>query len=363
MNLTVPVVGSEPGPDWANDLNASLTVVDSHNHAPGSGVQINPAGININSDLTFNASNNAIALRSVRFAIQSANLSGPADLGCLYEVGVDLYYNDGAGNQIRITQGGSVAGSSGTITGLPSGTASAAFVSASGTFIFQQATSTAANLDVGTVIIRYPGSYPTPAGNYIALEAPTSLASGYALTLPALPSQTNVMTLGTGGIISSITYDAVGTGMTSVGANAIAEDVTRTVSNPAPVLGIAVSASCGSFTFTNGTNVAITNFSVQIVTSGRPIMVMIIPDGNTSGGNISQSTTGNVDVSTVKILNNGSLVFTTTLLVSTAGGVSYAIAPLAFLDIQPAGTYIYTVTATAGNTFSCTNMKLLAYEI
>jgi hypothetical protein len=30
------------------------------------------------------------------------------ELGCLYESGVDLYYNDGSGNVVRLTSGGSV---------------------------------------------------------------------------------------------------------------------------------------------------------------------------------------------------------------------------------------------------------------
>lgn len=204
MNLTVPVPGQEPGPNWANDLNNSLAVIDAHNHSPGSGVQINPAGININSDLTWNNSYNAIALRSVRFFPQVTPISAsPPDLGCLYESGVDLYYNDGSGNQIRITQSGSVSGASGTITGLPSGTASAAYNSGSGTFIFQQATSTAANLDVASVAIRYPGSYPTPTGNYVQLQAPSSLASGYSITLPALPGSTSLVSLSSAGILSA----------------------------------------------------------------------------------------------------------------------------------------------------------------
>lgn len=222
MSLIIPVVLTDPGPDWGSNINSSLTILDSHTHSPGSGVQITPSGININTDLSYNSSNNAINLRSVRFTPQGSALSGAADLGCVYESGVDLYYNDGNGNQIRITQSGSVAGASGTITGLPSGTASASFSAITGTFTFQQATATGANLDIGSLIIRYPGSYPTPSGNAIVLAAPSSLSGTYQLTLPSLPSQTNVMSLTSAGIISSITYDQVGQGMTSAGANAVA---------------------------------------------------------------------------------------------------------------------------------------------
>lgn len=187
MKLPSPVPGAEAGPQWATDNFNCLSIIDAHTHAAGSGVQITPLGININLDLSFN-SFNAISLRSARFAPQGSPIpASGSDIGCLYEAGSDLYFNDGAGNQVRITQGGNVAGASGTITGLPSGTASAAFASSSGSFIFQQATSTGANLDVGSIAIRYPGSYPTPSGNYIQLQAPSSLASGYSITLPGLP--------------------------------------------------------------------------------------------------------------------------------------------------------------------------------
>ena len=210
MNLPSPVPTVAPGPDWATDNYNCMGLIDAHTHSPGFGVPINPSGININADLTFNNANNAINLRSVRFTSQASPIAASgADLGCIYESGADLYYNDGNGNQVRITSGGSVAGSAGTITGLPSGTASAAYQSGSGTFVFQQATSTAANLDVGSIAIRYPGSYPTPSGNYIQIQAPTALATGFAFTLPAaLPgSSGSFLVSDTSGNVSYLTVD------------------------------------------------------------------------------------------------------------------------------------------------------------
>src|SRR4051812_20022083 len=99
MSLPVPVVGVDPGPDWALNINVALTLLDQHDHSPGKGVSITPLGMNISSDLSF-AQNNATMLRSARFASQSAALAGASDLGCLYEVGNELYYNDGLGNQV-----------------------------------------------------------------------------------------------------------------------------------------------------------------------------------------------------------------------------------------------------------------------
>lgn len=215
MNLPVPGVGTEPGPQYATDVNNSLTIIDQHNHSSGSGVQITPSGLNINADLPFNG-NNATLLRTVNFQSQASPLAGASpDLGCVYVSGADLYYNDGAGNQVRITQGGSVTGSAGTITGLPSGTASASF--AAGVFTFQAATNTPANINMGSAVL---GNNNTN-GFALTLSPPT-LGANYALVLPTIPAQTNVMSLDSSGNMGSITYDAVGQAMTLVGANAIA---------------------------------------------------------------------------------------------------------------------------------------------
>lgn len=224
MNLVIPVPGNDPGPDWANNLNISLTTIDLHDHSTGKGVQVTPSGLNINADLPFNNYNITLP-KTVRFTAQVSALSAVSpNLNCLYVAGVDLYYNDGNGNQIRITQTGSVTGSSGTITGLPSGTASAAY--SAGTFTFQSATLTSANIDAGSYVLRNN----TASSFGLTLQPPT-LASNYSLTLPSLPAQTNVMSLTSAGVIGSITYDQVGQGMTSVGANAIGVSMNATGAN------------------------------------------------------------------------------------------------------------------------------------
>jgi hypothetical protein len=201
MNLIIPTVGTDPGPDWANNLNNSLSLIDSHNHTAGQGVQIPSLGLNINSDLTFK-SNNATNLNSVQFVPTTLSTAG-----AVYESSAgDLWYNNGSGTAVQITSGNSVA-VSGAIgfTGLPSGTASAAYLgSPYFTFRFQQATNVAANLDIGTITIRYPGSYPSPTGNYIQIRASSSLATQYSFTLPATtPTSSGAfLTSDTSGVLS-----------------------------------------------------------------------------------------------------------------------------------------------------------------
>ncbi len=199
MNLPVPVVGTEVGPDWATDLNACLAAIDSHDHGTGQGVHITPDGIDINSDLPMN-DNDLTTTRTVRFASQAAVLSAGADIGCLYEVGTDLYFNDGAGNQVRITQAGSVTGATGTITGLPSGTASASF--AGGTFSWRSATNTPATMSTGPLVIGAQVASP----HTVTIGASAALAADFTLTLPlANPAATSVVTIDSSGQIATTT--------------------------------------------------------------------------------------------------------------------------------------------------------------
>ncbi len=196
MNLVIPTVGGEPGPNYALDINSSLSVIDQHNHAFGNGVQITPSGLDINSDLAFNTQN-ATLLRSARFVPQSAALALPTDLGAIYVAGLDLYYNNTAGTAIRLTQNGSIVGTAGSISGLPSGTASASY--ASGTFVWESATSTGANMDFASAILRNA----TASSHGLTLEPPSAMTADYTITLPSLPSATNIVTMDTSGNLNA----------------------------------------------------------------------------------------------------------------------------------------------------------------
>lgn len=196
MLLPVPVVGVEIGPQWATDLNNCLNLVDIHDHSPGFGVQITPSGIDINSSLSFN-NNNAIALKAVQFTPQGSTL--PLVLGSLYEVGVDLYYTDGAGNVIRFTQSGSIAGATGTIAGLVS-PASATYIPGDQTFVWQSNANTPANMDAASYIFRNLVS----SSFGLTLEPPAAMSADYALVLPQLPPSVKIMTLDASGNMAAV---------------------------------------------------------------------------------------------------------------------------------------------------------------
>lgn len=116
MNLVLPDVSITAGPQWATLLNAAYALIDSHDHATGHGVKITPSGMNISSDLSF-AQNNATNLRTLRMFNNSSISLGVNDKTCLYSLNNELYYVDGAGNNIQMTLNG-VIDLSGTISAL-----------------------------------------------------------------------------------------------------------------------------------------------------------------------------------------------------------------------------------------------------
>jgi hypothetical protein len=355
MNLPIPVVGVETGPDWALNINSSLAIIDQHTHTSGSGVQITPNGLNINSDLTF-LSNNATALRSLRFTPQTSNIALPADVGCLYEVTNDLYYNDGLGNQIRITQSGAVAGAAGTITGLPSGTASASF--AAGTFVFQSATLTGANMDVASLILRNN----TASSFGLTLNPPNAMAANYSLTAPQLPAANNTfVTIDTSGNMgSSITVDnsslEISSSVIQVKAAGIVQSslYTRTVGTSVSAGNVAQSA-IATLNTTSTSPVAI-SAAITIVTTGRPVIVMVVGDSD------SYVTCLGANGAIADIYFNGVATFR----FRASGNTATANSPITqFMHVPAAGTHTYQLygLSASGTNALFSAIGIIAYEI
>ena len=196
MGLNVPVVSTTPGPQYAQNVNASLSKIDTHNHTSGQGVQVPTAGLNINSNLPMNS-----------FGLTNASIVNfvssllPANNGTLYRNTNDLYFKDGAGNNVRITLNGSVnvSGAVG-FTGLPFGTASASYNNSNQTFVFESATNTAANVDCGSVTLREV----VAGAKGVTLSSPLALANDYTMRMPpALPINTEALLVSSTGSITA----------------------------------------------------------------------------------------------------------------------------------------------------------------
>jgi hypothetical protein len=370
MNLVVPTVSVDPGPAWASDIDASLSIIDSHNHSPGEGVQIQPNGLNINSDLSIQ-SNNLIAIRALRFSPQLVPIANSGqDIGELYVSGNELYFNDETGgHQVKITTNGSVNSGAGSITGLPSGTASASY--SAGTFIFQSATSTAANLDIGSLILRNSGM----SSDGLTLQAPT-LTSNLTQTLPITPLAISFMQMDTLGNMSAPIAVTKGITATNIANNTITElqmaplsiGTAELIANSVTraklaAVGQQISASCGSFNVPS-TMTAVTNLSVTITTTGRPVSIQLPSDGS---GGISNITVVSGHL-LINVLRNG-IVISTSLVGNDDNGINQSIptSSISCFDIVAAGTYTYSVQASY-TTLSSGNgaiqlCKLLAYEL
>lgn len=380
MSLPIPVVTVDPGPDWAANINIALTILDSHDHSPGKGVPITPSGMNISADLPFN-NNNATLLRSSRFQAQPAALSGALDIGCVYVSDLDLYYNDIDGNQIRLTQGGSIVGTAGSISGLPSGTASASYQSVAQTFLWQSATNTAANLDAASIVLRN-----LTANSFgLTLSPPVSLGSDYALTLPAIPAQTNLMTLDTSGNMgAAVNVDnttlQLATNVLSVKDHGITQvkKALMTTGSTVAAGGFAISSNSGSFSTTSLTQIDVTNLSVTITTTGRPVYISLVDNGDASSSITAgkNSTSGTGYVCQLFLLNGTTAIAKYDLgnlpgIVATTNTIqaTYPMGMFTYIDAPAAGTYTYKFQAITlggpfpGSNLQVTNVKLIAYEI
>lgn len=359
MNMPVPVVGTEDGPQYATDQNQCFSILDAHTHAPGYGVQITPDGISISTDLPFDG-NFATEVAGVSFRVQTGN---PTTNLSLYTKGNDIYFLDGSGNAVQMTTGGAV---NATSSGISSGTASASFIG--GVLVATSATSIAAAVDAGAYILRYSGSYPSPSGNYISLQAPAALASGYSITFPALPASNNsFMTMSTAGVIAAtVTVDSSSLEISSntlqikdsgVSAAKIAAGSITQVKMGA--LGQQLSTTCGTFSTASTSYVDVTNLSVTITSTGRPIYVGLISDAATVDNSAVIGSGG--DTAYIKILRDSTLA----AQLSTNGSSSTPATIVQTIDAPGAGTYTYKVQMkrSGGAAVSINYAKLIAYEL
>lgn len=154
MNLNLPTPTVTLGPAWATELNAALTVVDSHDHSVGKGTKIPTAGLNINANLSF-AGYSATNLKLSQYTDQTPPLSGTSNALSVFSHAGDLYWINSNGNAVQITAGGGLSA---------------------------VATSTDA------ISVDFINSSTTLTTGYAPIQAITSVGSSITLTLPAAAS-------------------------------------------------------------------------------------------------------------------------------------------------------------------------------
>lgn len=159
MGMTIPGVGSEPGPNYAIEINADfVNILDSHDHSTGKGTPVTVAGLNINADLPI-GNNNVNNARSYRAHDSGAILTGGADINCIYPVNGDLYWNNSSGTAVKITNVASV-NSTNTFYS-PKAISANATILASDTFVYYgiDSTSGAVTINLPSAALITPGRF------------------------------------------------------------------------------------------------------------------------------------------------------------------------------------------------------------
>lgn len=238
MTLTLPVVSTTIGPLWAEELNTALELVDLHDHTSGKGVKVPTAGLNINADLSF-AGNAALSLKHVGI---TSGITDPAIAGAVYVKNGDLYFTSPTLTAVQLTDGTSIKGVTGNISGLGDGGSSAAFNDFTEDFTFRFGSSNRfAAFNIGEVRL-YPFDGVNGYANPITVKAPLSLAAAYQITLPgSLPLADNVLSVTSAGVVQQ----GLGDGSAAAPSIAFASDpdtgMYRFATN---TIGLAVNGLC-----------------------------------------------------------------------------------------------------------------------
>ncbi len=198
MALPLPSPSVTPGPTWAQDLNDCFELVDSHDHTTGRGVAVTPAALNINASVDFQA-NAATDVDSIQFSTRNSDTSAN---DAVYVKAGELFFKDASANAVQLTSGGSIAGASGSFTGLTS-PAAATYSSSSKLFSWTYDSAKYAK-SASADLVLYPYNASTAYTKAITVKAPVGLEAlaSYTLSLPsALPASAELMTVDNAGLV------------------------------------------------------------------------------------------------------------------------------------------------------------------
>lgn len=164
----------------------------------------------------------------------------------------------------------------------------------------------------------------------------------------------------------------------SVDANALAANAVTTAKILAAnvtilkraALGQSVSLSSGAYTSTSASFVDITNLSVSLTTTGRPVQLMLIPGETSSQSGVGgQNTSAGTIYAVFDFVRDATTIATNKVLQQNTGSTS-AIAympcsSISHIDVPSAGTYTYKLQGkiVTGTNFQCLRAKLVAYEL
>lgn len=349
-------------PGVTNDLTAATNIetnwplLDVHDHSSGKGAQVPTSGLNINANLTFGGYK-AYNLLAAQFSNQSSSLTTATNKPCVYVLNGELRFIDNSGNDVLLTNSGSVAGTSGSISGL---TAPVAAGFASNTFSWQANSGTGLYAKMSNADINL---YEASAGvtNSIAIKSYPSLAASYSIILPsAVPASTSYLSMANTGQLATASADSIGSAMTSTGANAIANSRTRAVATTAATGGVAIGPS--TTTLSNATTSYIditcanTGFAPGAVNTGTDTITASL-HGMSTGDQMKFTTSTTlpsplaagtiyfavvIDANNFKVATSYANALSSTVVdITTQGSGSHNVYPLMGATIQSSGRPVF----------------------
>lgn len=128
---------------------------------------------------------------------------------------------------------------------------------------------------------------------------------------------------------------------------------------------LAISASTGSFSTTNTTYTDVTNASVTITTTGRPVFIGLVADGTNNESRINTQDSGGSPYAYFQLLR-GTVTVGVYNLAGGGTAISVPASSMQFIDTFGAGIFTYKLQCKslgAGDETQVTRAKLIVYEI
>lgn len=254
------------------------------------------------------------------------------------------------------------------------------------------------SFDIGTSQFGLAGVYLGSTGTKTVRLRGSDTTTSYTATLPAaVPASTKILTMASTGAIGNA-YDVDGSTLevssnslrvkdAGISAAKLATDAVETAKikdlnvttakladgsvtpGKKAALGQQVSSSSGAFTTSSSSFVDVTNMQVTITTTGRPVLIAIVPDGAYTGSNAStlKSSSSSTTASTfhLQVLRDATSVGVVQQLMSANVTVNSPSTPI-FLDTVAAGTYTYKVQmkmVSGDSVVGVSYVKLVVFEL
>lgn len=267
---TIPTVETTVGPDYAEQINACIEEIRDTLDA-----KVTPAGIDLNANLDFLNSATyraAVNIERANFQNKGALISSATYPTALFVKSGELYYNDAAGLQVKLTNAGAVnITGTGGITGTGYGTGSVE--------VNWSAADGAYKLKSGAGANDYAHAWlddiylNDDSGNFLRVGV-GAMASDYTLTLPAaVPASTLPLLMDTSGNVTT--------------SGTLANLVSITTSGAAVIgttLGVTGTSSLAAVTLTTATTGgAATSYKFGQTVKNIPVSAALLGDGTEWG--------------------------------------------------------------------------------